>query len=378
MASPISCLSILVISLLVASLFCQVSHALVDEAFLKNICQKTVDYEFCQSTLRSDERTFAANPDGLVLISISITSNHVLNTIDQIPNILKTLTDPLDKTRIQNCQTDYSEIAVNLNAAYSASEPKAYQEVINSLRGALIKCVECDDDMEPGIDEEPEIVRPGPEDPSLLTRQRNHRSEDIWNGEDSGSLTCRGRAKEMAKITIQDNRVIDIIKFLKMEFASLAVNKLKSFAKSCQDFVHTLTHRPENSSSRNSVLSLFFNRYFPEGIDIYFENVGGKMLDAVLLNMKAHGRIAACGMISQHNLDKPEGVHNLMHLIYKQIRIEGFFVFDYDHLYPKFLELVLPQIAEGKIVYVEDTAEGLESGPAALIRLFSGLNIGKQ
>ncbi|XP_075670469.1 serine/threonine-protein phosphatase 7 long form homolog [Castanea sativa] len=68
--------------------------------------------------------------------------------------------------------------------------------------------------MEPGIDEEPEIVRPGPEDPSLLTRQRNHRSEDIWNGEDSGSLTCRGRAKEMAKITMQDNRVIDIIKLV--------------------------------------------------------------------------------------------------------------------------------------------------------------------
>ena len=121
-----------------------------------------------------------------------------------------------------------------------------------------------------------------------------------------------------------------------------------------------------------------FSRYFPEGIDIYFENVGRKMLDAVLLNMRAHGRIAACGMISQHNLDKPEGVHNLMHLIYKRIRIEGFFVFDYDHLYPKFLELVLPQIAEGKIVYVEDIAEGLESGPAALICLFSGLNIGKQ
>nr|XP_023919238.1 2-alkenal reductase (NADP(+)-dependent)-like isoform X1 [Quercus suber]POF01839.1 2-alkenal reductase (nadp(+)-dependent) [Quercus suber] len=125
-------------------------------------------------------------------------------------------------------------------------------------------------------------------------------------------------------------------------------------------------------------LDAALERYFPEGIDIYFENVGGKMLDAVLLNMRAHGRIAACGMISQHNLDKPEGVHNLMHLIYKRIRIEGFFVFDYDHLYPKFLELVLPQIAEGKIVYVEDIAEGLESGPAALIRLFSGLNIGKQ
>ena len=121
-----------------------------------------------------------------------------------------------------------------------------------------------------------------------------------------------------------------------------------------------------------------FSRYFPEGIDIYFENVGGKMLDAVLLNMRAHGRIAACGLISQYNLDKPEGVHNLMHLIYKRIRMEGFVVFDYFHLYPKFLEFVLPQIDEGKIVYLEDIAEGLESGPSALVGLFSGLNVGKQ
>ena len=122
----------------------------------------------------------------------------------------------------------------------------------------------------------------------------------------------------------------------------------------------------------------FFSRYFPKGIDIYFENVGGKMLDAVLLNMREHGRIAVCGMISQYNLDKPEGVHNLMHLISKRIRIEGFLVFDYYHLYPKFVELVLSYIAEGKIVYVEDIAEGLESGPAALVGLFTGRNVGKQ
>ena len=121
-----------------------------------------------------------------------------------------------------------------------------------------------------------------------------------------------------------------------------------------------------------------FSRYFPEGIDIYFENVEGKMLDAVLLNMRAHGCIAGCGMISQYNLDKPEGVHNLMHLIYKRVWMEGFVVTDYFHLYPKFLEFILPHIAEGKIVYVEDIAEGLESGPSALIGLFSGLNVGKQ
>ena len=120
------------------------------------------------------------------------------------------------------------------------------------------------------------------------------------------------------------------------------------------------------------------SRYFPEGIDIYFENVGGKMLDAVILNMRIRGRIAACGMISQYNLDQPEGVHNLTSIIYKRVRIEGFAVFDHYPQYSKFLDLVLPYIREGKIKYVEDIAEGLESGPAALIGLFSGRNVGKQ
>lgn len=125
-------------------------------------------------------------------------------------------------------------------------------------------------------------------------------------------------------------------------------------------------------------LAAALKRYFPDGIDIYFENVGGKMLDAVLVNMRSHGRIAVCGMISQYNLEKPEGVYNLTSVIMKQLRIQGFLVFEYYHLYPKFLELVLPYIKEGKINYLEDTAEGLESAPAALIGLFSGRNVGKQ
>ncbi|PON46712.1 Alcohol dehydrogenase superfamily, zinc-type [Parasponia andersonii] len=125
-------------------------------------------------------------------------------------------------------------------------------------------------------------------------------------------------------------------------------------------------------------LDAALKRYFPEGIDIYFENVGGKMLDAVLLNLRLHARIAVCGMISQYNLERPEGVHNLMHLILKQARMEGFVVTSYYHLYPKFLELVLPSIKQGKIVYVEDVAEGLESAPSALVGLFAGRNVGKQ
>ncbi|XP_048333060.2 2-alkenal reductase (NADP(+)-dependent) [Ziziphus jujuba] len=125
-------------------------------------------------------------------------------------------------------------------------------------------------------------------------------------------------------------------------------------------------------------LNAALKRYFPQGIDIYFENVGGKMLDAVILNMRVHGRIAVCGMVSQYNLQEPEGVHNLMHIVYKRVRIEGFAVFDYYHLYSKFLDLVLPQIKKGKITYVEDIAQGLESAPAALVGLFSGQNVGKQ
>ncbi|CAL5195357.1 unnamed protein product [Lathyrus oleraceus] len=125
-------------------------------------------------------------------------------------------------------------------------------------------------------------------------------------------------------------------------------------------------------------LNAVLKKYFPEGIDIYFENVGGKTLDAVLLNMRVHGRIPVCGMISQYNLDQPEGVTNLAHIIYKRVRVEGFAVFEYYHLYTKFLEFVLPLIREGKIAYVEDVAEGLENGPAALIGLFTGQNVGKQ
>ncbi|PWA60751.1 alcohol dehydrogenase superfamily, zinc-type [Artemisia annua] len=125
-------------------------------------------------------------------------------------------------------------------------------------------------------------------------------------------------------------------------------------------------------------LNATLKRYFPDGIDIYFENVGGKMLDAVLCNMRVHGRIAVCGMISQYNLDKPEGTSNLAFLILKRLRMEGFLVSDHYHSYPKYMKMILPLIQEGKIAYVEDIAEGLENAPDALVGLFSGKNVGKQ
>ncbi|XP_026432544.1 2-alkenal reductase (NADP(+)-dependent)-like [Papaver somniferum] len=125
-------------------------------------------------------------------------------------------------------------------------------------------------------------------------------------------------------------------------------------------------------------LAATLKRYFPKGIDIYFENVGGKMLEAVLPNMALHGRISVCGMISQYNLEQPDGVHNLFLLVAKRVRMKGFFILDYQHLYPKFLELMKQYFMEGKLVYVEDMVEGLESAPAAMVGLFSGRNVGKQ
>ncbi|KAK8456917.1 hypothetical protein SEVIR_3G094800v4 [Setaria viridis] len=125
-------------------------------------------------------------------------------------------------------------------------------------------------------------------------------------------------------------------------------------------------------------LNAALQRYFPEGIDIYFENVGGTMLEAVLLNMRVHGRITVCGMISQYNLEQPEGVRNLLSLITKRVRMEGFLVSDYLGEYHRFEEEMVSYLKDAKIAYVEDVAEGLENAPAALIGLFAGRNVGKQ
>ncbi|EES01886.2 hypothetical protein SORBI_3003G384300 [Sorghum bicolor] len=125
-------------------------------------------------------------------------------------------------------------------------------------------------------------------------------------------------------------------------------------------------------------LTAALKRYFPEGIDIYFENVGGPMLDAVLLNMRVHGRIAVCGMVSQHGVTAPAGIHNLFSFISKRIEMKGFIQSDYVHLFPQFVDDITKHYRDGKIVYVEDVSIGLESGPAAFVGLFSGKNVGKQ
>ncbi|KAL6576000.1 hypothetical protein OROHE_000471 [Orobanche hederae] len=87
------------------------------------------------------------------------------------------------------------------------------------------------------------------------------------------------------------------------------------------------------------------------------------MLEAALLNMKLNGRVVACGMISQYNLSEAQGVRNLFKIVAKQIRMQGFLASQYVHLFPKFNDFILPLIRQGKITYVEDVAQGLESAP---------------
>lgn len=94
--------------------------------------------------------------------------------------------------------------------------------------------------------------------------------------------------------------------------------------------------------------------------------------------MRLGGRIAACGMISQYNLERPEGVQNLFYIVTKRLRMEGFLVFDFYDKYYRFEEEMAGYLKEGKVTYVEDIIEGLDATPAALIRLFTGRNVGKQ
>jgi len=125
-------------------------------------------------------------------------------------------------------------------------------------------------------------------------------------------------------------------------------------------------------------LGTALKRCLPDGIDIYFDSVGGATLDAALLHMRHGGRVAVCGMVSQYGLEEPYGVRNLYCIIGKTIRVEGFNVGRFFHLYPGFEEEMAGYIKDGKVAVVEDVVEGIESAPAALIGLFSGKNVGKQ
>ena len=116
----------------------------------------------------------------------------------------------------------------------------------------------------------------------------------------------------------------------------------------------------------------------PNGIDCYFENVGGEILDAVLRRTNAFSRIAVCGLISQYNATEPYGVKTFQAILTNRIKVQGFIVSDRMNLWPPAMGELAGWVASGKLKYRETVAQGLENAPKAFIGLLKGQNFGKQ
>jgi len=117
----------------------------------------------------------------------------------------------------------------------------------------------------------------------------------------------------------------------------------------------------------------------PDGVDVYFDNVGGAILDAVLGQIAQRARVVLCGGISGYNeKEPPPGPRNLMNLVIRRARMEGFIVLDYLPRFGEGLTALARWLGEGRIAHREDIQEGLENAPRTLLRLFRGENLGKQ
>jgi NADPH-dependent curcumin reductase CurA len=135
---------------------------------------------------------------------------------------------------------------------------------------------------------------------------------------------------------------------------------------------HVIDYKAESD------LTAALARAAPEGIDVYFDNVGGAHLEAALAVARPFARFALCGMISQYNAtDQGAGIHGLIMAIGKQLRLEGFIVSSHMDLQGDFLADMSGWIASGKITWRETVEDGVENAPAAFLKLFSGENLGK-
>ena len=117
----------------------------------------------------------------------------------------------------------------------------------------------------------------------------------------------------------------------------------------------------------------------PEGIDVYYDNVGGEITDAAFANLNEFARVAVCGQISLYNAtEQPMGPRKLTTLVQKKARVEGFIVSDYAVRFGEATERLAQWVAQGDLQYEETVTDGLENAPDAFLGLFEGVNIGKQ
>jgi len=118
---------------------------------------------------------------------------------------------------------------------------------------------------------------------------------------------------------------------------------------------------------------------FPNGIDLYFDNVGGEILDTTLLNMAENGRITMCGGISGYNeKELPPGPRNIMQIVVRRLTVRGFILLDHLAQAGEAIRDLSTWSAEGKLIVEEDIQEGFENTVKTFLRLFQGKNLGKQ
>lgn len=118
--------------------------------------------------------------------------------------------------------------------------------------------------------------------------------------------------------------------------------------------------------------------FAPKGVNAYFDNVGGKILDEVLLHLAMKARIALCGGIQGYSGTVDASIRNYMALVMTRSRMEGFLIFDYASRFPEGVAALANWVASGQIVYEVDVQKGIENAPKTLRRLFDGQNLGKQ
>jgi NADPH-dependent curcumin reductase len=116
----------------------------------------------------------------------------------------------------------------------------------------------------------------------------------------------------------------------------------------------------------------------PKGVDVYFENVGGPMLDTLLRQMNLFSRIVVCGLIAEYNATEPYGYKNLRAVLVNRIRIQGMIVFDWKDRYAEGLAVLSDLLQKKQLKYRESIVEGLDNAPRGLISLLKGGNFGKQ
>lgn len=128
---------------------------------------------------------------------------------------------------------------------------------------------------------------------------------------------------------------------------------------------------------REAGLTQRIQKACPRGVDLYFDNVGGAILDAALANIAMHARVVMCGAISQYNATERGGVANTSMLIVRRGLMKGFIVFDFAHRYAEAHLELATMVLDGRIVHREHVVAGLEHAPEALNLLFTGGNHGK-